>query len=76
MSVKFPAVEGGRLVRALERAGFDVIRVRGSAHIMYHRKTQRMVSVHVHQGRTIKRGTLSGILADAGLSIDDLRRLL
>jgi predicted RNA binding protein YcfA (HicA-like mRNA interferase family) len=76
LSEKLPAVEGGRLVRALERAGFIVIRVRGSAHILYHPATLRMVSVHVHQGRTIKRGTLSGILDDAGLSAADLRQLL
>jgi predicted RNA binding protein YcfA (HicA-like mRNA interferase family) len=36
MSEKLPVVEGGRLVRALERAGFVVIRIRGSAHFMEH----------------------------------------
>jgi predicted RNA binding protein YcfA (HicA-like mRNA interferase family) len=35
-----------------------------------------MVSVHVHKGDTIKRGTLAGILDDSGLTADDLRGLL
>ena len=75
MSEKLPAVEGGRLVRALERAGFTVVRIKGSAHILRH-TNGRMVSVHVHKGTTIKRGTLAGILDDSGLTPDDLRDLL
>jgi predicted RNA binding protein YcfA (HicA-like mRNA interferase family) len=76
MSEKLPAVEGRDLVRALQRAGFFVARIRGSAHIMRHPETGRMVSVHVHRGETIKRGTLAAILDDAGLSVEDLRQLL
>jgi predicted RNA binding protein YcfA (HicA-like mRNA interferase family) len=75
MSEKLPAVEGRRLVRALERVGFAVVRIKGSAHIMRH-ADGRMVSVHVHKGTTIKRGTLASILDDAGLSADDLRDVL
>jgi predicted RNA binding protein YcfA (HicA-like mRNA interferase family) len=75
VSEKLPAVEGGRLVRALKRAGFKVVRIRGSAHIMEH-PDGRLTSVHVHAGATIKRGTLASILDDAGLTADDLRSLL
>lgn len=76
MSKKLPAVEGGRLVRALERAGFVVIRIRGSAHFMEHPVTGRRTSVHVHRGDTIKRGTLAAILDDSGLTVDELIKLL
>ncbi len=76
MSEKLPAVEGGRLRRALERAGFIVIRVRGSAHFMEHPGTGRRTTVHVHRGDTIKRGTLAAILDDCGLTADELRKLL
>jgi predicted RNA binding protein YcfA (HicA-like mRNA interferase family) len=75
MSERLPAVEGSRLVRALERAGFLVIRIRGSAHFMEHADGRR-TTVHVHRGATIKRGTLAAILDDAKMSADDLRRLL
>ena len=75
MSEKLPVVTGDHLRRALERAGFVHVRTKGSAHIMRY-PDGRMASVHIHKGQTIKRGTLSGILADAGLAAEDLRRLL
>ena len=75
MSEKLPVVEGGRLVRALKRAGFEVVRIRGSAHSMEHFDGRR-TSVHVHAGTTIKPGTLASILDDAGMTADDLRALL
>jgi predicted RNA binding protein YcfA (HicA-like mRNA interferase family) len=75
VSDELPVVEGGRLVRALKRAGFEVVRIRGSAHIMEHPDGRR-TSVHVHAGATIKRGTLSSILDDTGMTADDLRVLL
>jgi len=59
MSEELPAIET-RPVRALERAGLAVVRIKGSAHIMRH-ANGRMLSVHVHKGATIKRGTLAGI---------------
>jgi predicted RNA binding protein YcfA (HicA-like mRNA interferase family) len=75
MSERLPVVTGDQLRRALERAGFAVARIKGSAHIMRH-PDGRMASVHIHKGEAVKRGTLSGILDDTGLSVDDLRRLL
>jgi predicted RNA binding protein YcfA (HicA-like mRNA interferase family) len=76
MSQKLPVVTGDRLVRALRRAGFVVIRIRGSAHVLRHAVTDRMVSVHVHKGRPLKRGTLLAMLEDAGLTVEQLRALL
>jgi len=75
VSTKLPAVEGGRLVRALRRAGFHVSTVVGSHHVMPHRDGRR-TTIAVHSGRTVKRGTLMAILRDVNLSPDDLRRLL
>jgi predicted RNA binding protein YcfA (HicA-like mRNA interferase family) len=75
MSEKLPVVEGGRLVRALKRAGFELVRIRGSAHIIEHRDGRR-TSVHVHAGAMIERATLDAILDDVGMTADDLRALL
>jgi predicted RNA binding protein YcfA (HicA-like mRNA interferase family) len=75
MSTKLPVVEGDKVRRALQRAGFDVIRVRGSAHFMEHADGRR-TTVHIHSGTTIKRGTLAAILDDIGMTADDLRNLL
>jgi predicted RNA binding protein YcfA (HicA-like mRNA interferase family) len=70
-----PSVPGERIVRALERAGFKVARVRGSHHIMRH-ADGRGTTVPVHQGRDVAKGTLRGILADVGMSMEELQRFL
>jgi predicted RNA binding protein YcfA (HicA-like mRNA interferase family) len=70
-----PSLPGERVVRALERAGFKVARVRGSHHIMRH-ADGRGTTVPVHQGRDVAKGTLRGILADVGMSMEELQRFL
>jgi predicted RNA binding protein YcfA (HicA-like mRNA interferase family) len=70
-----PAVRGDRVVKALERAGFKIARVAGSHHIMRH-PDGRGTTVPVHPGRAVAKGTLRGILADVGMSVDELRDLL
>jgi predicted RNA binding protein YcfA (HicA-like mRNA interferase family) len=61
------------MVRFLESLGFAVIRVRGSHHVMA-RETQR-TTVPVHGNRSLKIGTLRGILRDIDMSPDEFGRL-
>lgn len=75
MSDKLPAVKPRKLIRALERKGWQLDRVRGSHYIMVHPDQSRAVPVPYHN-RDIKAGTLSGILSSTGISRDELRRLL
>ena len=70
-----PSLRGERIVRALERAGFKVARTRGSHHIMRH-PDGRGTTVPVHLGRDVANGTLRGILADVGMTVEELQRLL
>lgn len=70
-----PSVSGERIVRALERAGFEVARIHGSHYILRH-PDGRGTTVPVHQGRDVAKGTLRGILADIGLTVEDFQRLL
>lgn len=76
MSADFPAVSGKKVVKALEAEGWYVKRIRGSHHIMRHPTIGDAVPVPVHGNRPLKRGTLNNILRTAGLSREDLRRLL
>jgi predicted RNA binding protein YcfA (HicA-like mRNA interferase family) len=69
-----PVISGRRLVKALERDGWEVARQRGSHVRLKH--PDRRVSLTIPLHRELKRGTLSGILGDAGLSSDELGRLL
>jgi predicted RNA binding protein YcfA (HicA-like mRNA interferase family) len=70
-----PAVPGAKVVKALERAGFAVVRVSGSHHVMKH-TDGRAVSVPVHAGRDMPKGTLRNILTIVGLTQDDFRKLM
>ncbi|WP_300613243.1 type II toxin-antitoxin system HicA family toxin [Trebonia sp.] len=70
-----PAVRGERLVRALERAGFEVTRIRGSHHRLRH-PDGRSTTIPVHPGRDVPKGTLRAVLQDAGLTVDDLLKYL
>ncbi len=72
-----PQVNGARVVRALERAGFVLLRQTGSHAQMRHATDlTRRVSVPVHKGTDLKPGTLRGILRAARLTVDDLREHL
>ena len=72
-----PSVNAQRLIRALGRAGFFVHHVTGSHYVLKHsdRPTARIV-VPYHGSADIKRGILRSILRQAGLTVDDLIRLL
>jgi predicted RNA binding protein YcfA (HicA-like mRNA interferase family) len=67
VSDALPVVSGQRLVKALERDGWQVVR------LMY---PDRRISLTVPLHRELKRGMLAGVLIDAGLDPERLRRLL
>jgi predicted RNA binding protein YcfA (HicA-like mRNA interferase family) len=75
MSGKLPALTGADVIRALERAGFAVVRVRGSHHFMRHHDGRATV-VAVHAGETIGPGLLAKILRDVGMDREEFRKLL
>ncbi len=75
MSTRLPAVRPREVVRALERAGWEVHRQRGSHLSMKKEGSRFLVTVPMHQ-RDVPKGTLRGIIEDAGLSIDEFVVLL
>jgi len=68
---RLPSVTGKQVIAALNRKGFQEIRVRGSHHYLRH-PDGRATVVAVHAGETIGRGLLSKILRDAEISREDL----
>jgi predicted RNA binding protein YcfA (HicA-like mRNA interferase family) len=70
-----PRVSGREVIRALERAGWYLHRVRGSHHIMK-APDGRRVSIPVHGNRTIPIGTLEGIIEQAEMSVQEFETLL
>jgi predicted RNA binding protein YcfA (HicA-like mRNA interferase family) len=76
MSPKLPRITDSQLLRALHRDGwYDTTQV-GSHLTLRHPTKVGKVIVPEHGGHTIKLGTIASILDDAGLTADDLRRLI
>jgi predicted RNA binding protein YcfA (HicA-like mRNA interferase family) len=70
-----PRVSGSELIRALASGGFQVIRIRGSHHLLRHADGRSTVAP-VHSGETIGPGLLHKILRDCQLSVEDLLTFL
>ena len=76
MNARLPAVTAREAIRALERAGFVVSRTSGShCRLIHSRDPARKVTVPVHSG-DLKRGTLRGIIAQAGMTVGEFVALL
>ena len=70
-----PALTGKDLIAALARAGFEVIRIKGSHHYVRH-PDGRSTVIPVHAGETIGPGLMAKILKDCEISRKELQGLL
>ena len=73
---RLPAVAGWEAVRAFERAGFHVDRVKGSHPVLKKQGCRYVISIPVHEGRIVPRGLLRRQIRLAGLSEEEFVRLL
>jgi predicted RNA binding protein YcfA (HicA-like mRNA interferase family) len=72
---RIPRVTGSDLIAALAKAGFAVIRVKGSHHFLRD-EDGRTTVVPAHSGETIGPGLLHKILRDCQLKVEELQGLL
>jgi len=72
---RLPCLTGTEVVRALQKAGFEIIRQRGS-HIYMRHADGRATVVPVHKGEDLGSGILSKILRDAELSRQEFLKLV
>jgi predicted RNA binding protein YcfA (HicA-like mRNA interferase family) len=72
---RLPVLKARELVHALERAGFEAVRQRGS-HLRMKHADGRLVTVPVHAGQDIGRGLLRKILRDLELTPEEFLDLL
>ena len=75
---RLPRITGKELVKALQKEGFEITRQRGS-HVQmtkYIGGEKLTFPVPVHAGKTVKQGTLMGILRKANISVERLEGLL
>jgi predicted RNA binding protein YcfA (HicA-like mRNA interferase family) len=74
--MKLPRITGEKAIKALARAGFSVVHVRGSHHYLYHLEHDCVVTVPVHAKKTLAPKTLKSILEQAHLSAEDFSAFL
>lgn len=72
---RHPRLKGKELVKALQRAGFSVLRVKGSHHFLKH-QDGRCTVVPVHAGEMLGPGLLAKILSDLDLTVEQLIDLI
>jgi predicted RNA binding protein YcfA (HicA-like mRNA interferase family) len=70
-----PSLTGKELVAVLKKAGFEVLRVKGSHHYLRH-PDGRSTVVPVHSGETIGPGLFTKILRDCDLNREQFQKLL
>lgn len=75
MTAKLRILKADELIRAPKKAGFGIIRQKGS-HMRMKHPDGRVVTVRVHPGRDIGRGLLRKVLRDAELTREEFMALL
>jgi predicted RNA binding protein YcfA (HicA-like mRNA interferase family) len=74
---KLAGLTGHQIIKALQRDGFELVRVRGSHHMLRKRgKPPRKVSVPVHGSQNLPPGTVRAIVNQAGLTVEEFIALL
>ncbi len=76
MSPKLPALTAKEVVRLAIKVGFVFDRQKGSHAVYFRASDGARIVVPLHAGKILKPKTLSGILDDMGLTLDDVRKLL
>jgi predicted RNA binding protein YcfA (HicA-like mRNA interferase family) len=68
---RLPALKVKEVIRRLTKAGFVKWRQSGSHLAMYRQPDNRTVTVPVHFGKDVPRGTLRAIIREAGMSVEE-----
>jgi predicted RNA binding protein YcfA (HicA-like mRNA interferase family) len=68
---KLPVLSGDELIKLLKKAGFQVVRQKGSHVSLQKGNFKTVVPLHSE----LAKGTLMGILNQCGLTKDDLQKL-
>ncbi len=72
---RLPRPRGRQVIRALGKAGFALVRTKGSHHFLRH-EDGRATVVPVHSGENIGPGLLGKILRDCEMTRDEFVALL
>ena len=73
MAGKLPALKPKKVIKALERGGFQVHHTSGSHYML--KKDNLRVTVPYHN-KDLKPGTLASIIEQSGLTVEEFKELL
>ena len=73
---KFPVLSGKEIVKALEKAGFEFVKQRGSHLKMRKIDSEGKKTVIIPLKPTIRIGTLKSVLRQAHLNLEEFLKLL
>lgn len=76
MTPKLPRITATDLLRAFKRAGWVEVHQEGSHIQLRHPERAGRVTIAYHRGDILNPKTLSSALDQAGLSVEELRKLL
>ena len=77
MSPRLPALKARDILRALDKAGFVVVRSKGSHRVCEHiQDASRRTVIPDHGSKDLPRGTVRSIIEQAGLSVEEFLDLL
>jgi predicted RNA binding protein YcfA (HicA-like mRNA interferase family) len=71
---KLPNVFGKDLINILRKIGFEVVRIKGSHHLLKH-SDGRTTVVPVHSNESIGSGLLSKILKDCEITKEEFNKI-
>lgn len=75
--MKLPRLTGKQMRDALLRAGFQVVRIKGSHHFMVDpNDTGRWATVSVHSGEILTLKSVQSILKSTRVTVEELKELL
>ena len=68
---KISSLTPKKLLKIVQKAGFEIDHVTGSHYILYHPKTHKRVTIPFHC-KKLPKGTIYSILKSAGIRLEDL----
>ncbi len=75
MSTGLPVISGRKAVKALEKAGWKLIRIGSSRHMIM-KKEGMIPTLSIPDHKTLDRGLLRALIRDAYLSVGEFNKLL
>jgi predicted RNA binding protein YcfA (HicA-like mRNA interferase family) len=72
---KLPSITARKLIKILSRCGFEIDHKTGSHFIFYHPASKRRAVVPYH-ATELPKGTILSILREAGITKEELKKLL